>query len=58
MKAKAFDCIAMKRQGAFRVYEQTKDMTLGEQVVFWKTRSAQLRKRQRAIRRARARRRR
>jgi hypothetical protein len=53
MRAKAFDCVAMKRQGAIRVYEQTKDMTLQEQVAFWKTRSAELRKRQRAIRRSR-----
>ena len=55
MRAKAFDCIAMKRRGAIRVYEQTKDMTLDEQVAFWKERSAALRKRQRAIRKSTAR---
>ncbi|HUU92329.1 MAG TPA: hypothetical protein VM238_14110 [Phycisphaerae bacterium] len=56
MRTKTFDCVAMKRQGAIRVYEQTKDMTLDQQVAFWKARSAALRKRCRAIRRSRARR--
>ncbi len=52
MKTKAFDCVAMKRQAAMRIHEQTKDMTFREQVAFWRERSAALKKRQRAIRKS------
>ncbi len=47
MKTKTFDCVAMKRRGAERIYEKTKGMTLSEQVAFWKERSDDLRKAQR-----------
>ncbi len=38
-KRKTFDCVAMKRAGAFRVYRRLKGMTLEEKVAFWQKRS-------------------
>ena len=34
-KTKAFDCVAMKRAGAARVYRKTRGMSFQEQVEFW-----------------------
>lgn len=39
MKTKTFDCVEMKRQGAVRIHEQTKDMTLEEKIDYWRRRS-------------------
>jgi hypothetical protein len=36
MKAKNFDCIAMKRAAADKIYEQLKDSSPAEQCAFWK----------------------
>jgi len=47
MKTKTFDCVAMKRRGAAQIYEQTRGMTLREQLAFWRKRSATLKQRQR-----------
>ena len=47
---KRFDCVEMKRQGALRVYEKTKGMTVEEEVAFWKEQTAALMKRRRAAR--------
>ena len=47
---KSFDCIAMKREAAARIYEKTKDMTLEEQVAYWKERTRILREEQAASR--------
>ncbi len=40
MKAteKKFDCVAMKRVGAARVYEQVKNMTPAQELAWWKKR--------------------
>jgi len=46
MKAKKFDCVAMKHRGAEKVREQTKGMTLEEEVAFWRERSRILRQQQ------------
>jgi len=35
-KDKPFDCVAMKRAGAARIRELTKDMTFEERVEFWR----------------------
>ena len=48
MKAKTFDCVAMKRAGSRRVYELTRGMSPAEEVAFWKRRTAQLRRRQKS----------
>jgi hypothetical protein len=46
MKAKMFDCIEMKHRGAEKVREQTKDMTLEQELAFWQERSRILKQRQ------------
>ena len=40
---KTFDCVEMKRQGAARIYDQTKDLTFAQQVAFWRRRSEEFR---------------
>jgi len=47
---KSFDCIAMKREAAARIYGKTKDMSLEEQVAYWKERTRILREEQAARR--------
>ncbi len=46
MKAKTFDCVEMKHRGAEKVREQTKGMTLEQELAFWRERSRILRQRQ------------
>ena len=56
MKTKTFDCVEMKRHGAARLRAQTKNMTLDEEVSFWKERTQALRARRRTLREKRAKR--
>jgi hypothetical protein len=51
MKAKTFDCVEMKHQGAERVGEQTKGMTLEQELAFWQERSRILKQRQKVTKR-------
>lgn len=46
MKTKAFDCVVMKQRGAEKVQEQTRDMTVEQEVAFWRERSHILRQQQ------------
>ncbi len=46
MKKKTFDCVQMKREGARRVYEQIKDMTLEQEIEYWRQRSEEFRREQ------------
>lgn len=46
MKAKTFDCVEMKHRGAEKVREQTRDMTLKQELAFWQERSRLLKQRQ------------
>ena len=39
MKTKNFDCVEMKRAGARTVFEATKDMTVEEEVAYWRKRT-------------------
>ncbi len=39
MKAKAFDCVDMSREAALRVHERLKDMTVEQQIEYWRQRS-------------------
>jgi len=39
MKKKAFDCVEMKRRGAARIFERTKNMTLEQKIDYWQQRS-------------------
>lgn len=45
MKAKRFDCLEMKRRGAERIYEKTKDMTPEEKLAYWSRRDEEFRQR-------------
>ena len=39
-KTKSFDCVEMMDRGALRIYEETKDMTLEEELAYWRLRQA------------------
>lgn len=39
---KDFDCVAMKREGALRIHEATKDLSFDEKVQYWKERSDEM----------------
>ncbi len=46
MKTKTFDCVEMKRQGALRIHEQLKGMTVEQQIAYWRQRSEEFRREQ------------
>jgi hypothetical protein len=48
-RTKTFDCVEMKRRGAQRIYEATKDMTLEQEVAYWREQSRQFREEQERI---------
>ena len=48
MKTKTFDCVEMQHRGALRIYEETKGMTVKQQVAYWKKQTAVLKRRIRA----------
>lgn len=50
MKKKIFDCVEMKRRGAEYVYSITKDMTLEEEVEYWRKRSEEFMRDQERLR--------
>jgi hypothetical protein len=50
MKTKRFDCVEMKRQGALRVHERLKDMTVEQQIEYWRQRSEQFQRDQERLR--------
>lgn len=50
MKKKAFDCVEMKRRGAEYVYSITKDMTVEEEVEYWRKRSEEFMRQQERLR--------
>ena len=35
MKAKKFDCMALQHRGASEIYEETKGMTIPEELAYW-----------------------
>lgn len=49
MKMKAFDCVEMKRQGAARIHEKIKDLTLQQRIDYWRRRSEAFRRTQAEI---------
>jgi hypothetical protein len=51
MKTKRFSCVEMQREGARRIYELTKNMTLEEELAFWHKKGEALEKRIRAAKR-------
>lgn len=46
MKSKDFDCVAMKRSGAEKIYERTQNMTLLEELSYWQQQTGKLQQRQ------------
>lgn len=50
MRMKTFDCVQMKRRGAVRIYEETKGMTLDEQIEYWRKRTEEFRQWHAALR--------
>ena len=46
MKSKTFDCVEMKRKGALRIYEETKDLSFEEEVEYWRRKSEEMTRRQ------------
>ena len=49
MKTKAFDCVEMKHQGAEKIREKIKDMTLEQELAFWQERTRELRNHQQDV---------
>ena len=50
MRETKIDCIELQHQGGARIRALTKDMTVEEQVAYWKTRTDELRQLQREVR--------
>ena len=44
MKNKEYDCIQMKQEGAKRILEEIKGMSIEEEVAYWKEKTDLLRK--------------
>lgn len=42
-KTKTFDCVEMMHRGALRIYEDTKDMTMEEELAYWRQRGQEAR---------------
>jgi len=40
-KKKAFDCVEMMDRCALRIYEETKGMTVEEELAYWRLRQAE-----------------
>ena len=49
-KTKTFDCVAMKRAAAAKVYRKTRGMTFQQEVQFWRRETEALIREQRALR--------
>lgn len=50
MKITKFNCVEMKRRGAEKVAEKTKNMTKKQELVFWQKQTQQLKNYQKLIR--------
>ena len=50
MKNKSFDCVEFQDRAGERIYEQTKNMTIEEQLEFWRKQTEVLRRNQQAAR--------
>ena len=40
-KTKTFDCVEMMHRGALHIYEETKGMTIEEELAYWRKRHVQ-----------------
>ncbi|MDQ1256866.1 MAG: hypothetical protein QG656_1466 [Candidatus Hydrogenedentes bacterium] len=41
-KTKEFDCVEMMHRGALRIHEATKEMTVEEELAYWREQHAEL----------------
>ena len=48
---KSFDCVEMKRAGALRIYEETKDMSIEEEREYWRNATEETLRAQEEVRR-------
>jgi len=48
MKAKQFSCIALQHRGAEKIYEETKNLTIIEELIYWQQQTSKLQQRQEA----------
>jgi len=44
MKAKRFSCIELQHHGAEKIYEETKNLTIAEELIYWQQYSKNLQK--------------
>ena len=44
MKNKKFDCVKLQHDGAEKIFEQTRNMTVSEEISYWQNRSEELRR--------------
>jgi len=42
MKAKQFSCIALQRRGAEKIYQETKNLRIAEELVYWQQQTKEL----------------
>jgi hypothetical protein len=50
-KTKTLDCVAMQHAGGRRIYEETKGMTVEEEIAYWRPKDAAFARRLKAARR-------
>jgi len=43
MKAKTFDCVEMKRIASQKIYNTVKDMTIEQELIYWRDNTIKLR---------------
>ncbi len=45
MKTKKFSCIALQHRGAEQIYQETKNLTIAEELVYWQQQTKKLQQR-------------
>ena len=45
MKSKKFSCIALQHRGAEKIYQETKNLTIAEELVYWQQQTKELQQR-------------
>jgi len=48
MKTKQFSCIELQHHGAEKIYKETKDLSIRDELIYWQKRTDELRKYQQA----------
>lgn len=45
-KKKSFDCVAMKHRGSRKIYQETKNLTLAQELEYWRRKTEAMLRRQ------------